>query len=142
MIKVYYDGAGWNGRIAEMLTIAKFNSQIIHKEHNVYYTNFTNNEMEYLALQQALRYINCIPEDSQLGNNELVLLYTDSELVYKQILGAYKVKALNLKGYYNDAKFLYNQVASKIEEFNWVPRNKNLAGILLEKIQKERKANE
>jgi ribonuclease HI len=64
----------------------------------------TNNEAEYMALLTGIE----LSINNKIDN---IKVYTDSELVYKQISGEYKVKNENLKK-------LYLQVNEKIKKFN------------------------
>ncbi len=57
----------------------------------------TNNVAEYIALVRALTHA------AQLGA-ETVLLHSDSELMVKQMNGEYRVKNVDLKRHYEDAK--------------------------------------
>jgi len=63
----------------------------------------TNNIAEYMALIEGLKYI--IQE-----NIDYVDIYGDSDLIIKQILGKYKVKALHLKVYYDVIKELLSKI--------------------------------
>ncbi|HDL60250.1 MAG TPA: ribonuclease HI family protein [candidate division WOR-3 bacterium] len=54
----------------------------------------TNNEAGYMALIEALQY-------AQNNGIRRIRIFTDSELMYRQLGGKYKVKAPNLKLLYN-----------------------------------------
>ena len=76
----------------------------------------TNNIAEYSALVFGLQELLVLRADD-------VNVYTDSELVYKQVIGAYKIKNAKLK-------FLNDQVKSLARGFksfkiSHVPREKN-----------------
>ncbi len=76
----------------------------------------TNNQAEYLALLLGLR------EAKRLGGDSL-LIFTDSELVERQIRGLYRVKDLKLKP-------LHKTVMKKLAEFpsfqiEAIPREQN-----------------
>ena len=76
----------------------------------------TNNEAEYWALLLGLR------EAKRLGG-ESVHIFTDSELIERQVKGVYRVKNLNLKG-------LHKMVAQNLQEFSSfdiqsIPREQN-----------------
>ena len=60
----------------------------------------TNNVAEYVALLFALQ------EGLLLGCREKIVIYTDSELLYKQVNGEYKVKNDNLKILFHLAQHL------------------------------------
>jgi uncharacterized repeat protein (TIGR04076 family) len=57
----------------------------------------TNNEAEYQALLHALRYLGQAEVDE-------VTLVSDSELMVKQLLGEYRVKAANLQPLFSEAQ--------------------------------------
>jgi len=76
----------------------------------------TNNIAEYSALVFGL-------QESLVLRADEVNVYTDSELVYKQVIGAYKIKNAKLK-------FLNEQVKSLCRGFksfkiSHIPREKN-----------------
>jgi ribonuclease HI len=76
----------------------------------------TNNEAEYWALLLGLR------EAKRLGGDS-IRIFTDSELVERQIKGLYRVKNLNLKA-------LYKAVLPRLKEFSSfeiesIPRERN-----------------
>ncbi len=84
----------------------------------------TNNQAEYLALIKALKMV-------LKGRGKEVEILSDSELLVKQLKGEYQVRNNALQNLHQEAVSLSNQ----LEKFSikWVPRNRNLAGILLEK---------
>ena len=63
----------------------------------------TNNEAEYLALIAALEYL----KEARAGEAEFLL---DSELVVRQLTGAYRVKEPRLKTLHARATMLLNAV--------------------------------
>jgi ribonuclease HI len=63
----------------------------------------TNNQAEYLGLVNALEH--CL----RLGKDYSVCVYSDSELMVKQINGEYRVKNEELREYYTKAKDLSRQ---------------------------------
>jgi len=92
----------------------------------------TNNQAEYLALIKALRVV--------LGEGgRAVEILSDSELLVRQLKGEYKVRNRALQNLHQEAVTL----SSKLEKFSirWVPRNQNLAGILLENSNLTREQN-
>ena len=76
----------------------------------------TNNIAEYSALIRALK------EAQELGYRN-VFLHTDSELMFNQIRGTYKVKAEQIKPLYEQVIIL-TKWFSRIE-FKWIPRELN-----------------
>ena len=81
-----------------------------------YIGSATNNTAEYAALLRGLQ------ECANLGADS-VLVQTDSELVARQLTGAYKVKSPHLQPLYNEAKRLFGQFKSV--SVKHVPREKN-----------------
>ena len=76
----------------------------------------TNNEAEYWALLLGLR------EAKRLGGKSLQI-FTDSELIERQVKGVYRVKNLNLKA-------LHKRVIQNLKEFSSfeiesIPREEN-----------------
>ncbi len=94
----------------------------------------TNNEAEYLALLKALFFISkrwaakdggVIP--TSVGT---VRIRSDSELLVKQMGGEYRVQEERLRDLRDRAKDLMDRMGSvKLE---WVPRERNQAGLWLE----------
>jgi ribonuclease HI len=100
-------GAGiWiaNGEGIKILEMSRF---LGHK---------TNNEAEYWALLLGLR------EAKRLGGDTLQI-FTDSELVERQIKGVYRVKDLNLKALHKTA--LQNLKTFSSFEIGSIPREEN-----------------
>lgn len=90
----------------------------------------TNNEAEYWALVLGLK------EAKRLGGNS-IRIFTDSELIERQVKGLYRVKDLNLKT-------LHGKVIRNLKEFSSfeiesIPREQNREADLLanQAIQKK-----
>lgn len=100
-LTIYIDGAskGNPGKAGVGIAIYDENGEKI-KEISKSIGITTNNVAEYtafiLALQEALI----------LGHREKIFVYTDSELLHRQLIGKYKVKNSNLKILFNIAKNL------------------------------------
>lgn len=80
---------------------------------------YTSNEMEYLAVIYALFLLRDGDE-----------IRTDSQLVVYHLNGKYDIKANNLKPLYHIAK---QMLKHKKIRLTWIPREKNIAGQILEK---------
>lgn len=117
----YCDGAGWNGKISK-IAFGKQGSDIKVIEVN---ENKTNNEVEYLALITAMLFA----EDDDL-------IFTDSSLVVNQITNNWKVNFEHLEKLRDVARKVAHEKRITIR---WTPREKNLAGIHLDKIKKVKK---
>jgi len=76
----------------------------------------TNNEAEYRSLITAI-------EESLKKNFNNIEIYSDSELLVKQVNGQYKVRAANLRPLH----VLVMKSIKKLDNFsiNWVPREEN-----------------
>jgi len=82
----------------------------------VHLGTMTNNMAEYEALVRALR-------KAREMAVETLLIYTDSELVAKQVLGSYRVKNDRLRNYLHEALCLIGEFDSF--EIRHIPREKN-----------------
>jgi ribonuclease HI len=93
IMKVYTDGAcRGNPGPAAIAFIAYANTEI---RKSSYIGLSTNNRAEYAAVLSALGYL------SGLQGFEEIELFTDSELVVRQLLGEYKVTNVTLLPLYN-----------------------------------------
>ncbi len=81
-----------------------------------YLDNATNNEAEYTALIRGLEHLIALDQLS-------VKIYSDSELVVKQISGEYRVKNPRMQNLYQKAMTLFNQLDQYT--FTHVFRDKN-----------------
>jgi ribonuclease HI len=111
-MKIYVDGSGWNGRKSEYCVVS---DKVIRKE---LHEKKTNNEMEYAALLEAL---------SIAKEGDTIL--TDSQLVHGQVCKGWKVNYEHLMPLVAKAKVL---VAEKKIALEWIPREENKAGHILE----------
>jgi ribonuclease HI len=108
------------------VVLYKQDKQICRKPHKKI---ITVNEGEYTALIEALISIPARYEPERLD------VYSDSQLMVRQIMGDYKCKSKKL----NPLKQQVWILARALQEsgflpvtFNWVPREDNLAGLVLE----------
>lgn len=76
----------------------------------------TSNEAEYLAIINALHSLRRPALDW-----ENIIIYSDSEIVIKQILGLYEVRGENLKNLWLDVQRLLKHLPQI--EFKWCPRS-------------------
>jgi len=86
------------------------------RRESIHLGTMTNNMAEYEALVRALRMAREMAV-------EAVSIYTDSELVAKQVLGLYKVKNDRLKNYLEEAHRLIGEF--RRFEIRHIPREKN-----------------
>jgi len=116
IIKIYSDAGVFKSRICIYDDLLK--KRFISYEKRVK----TNNVLEYLALQKALRYA------IDTYTNEDVQIFSDSKLIINQIKGEFKINSMDLLQECYICKELLNP---HIKLF-WCPRNKNKAGNILE----------
>jgi len=103
-IKVFTDGGarGNPGKAGCGVVVKDEKEKIIYEESKFLGVK-TNNEAEYLGLITALTWINNQSDPE-------VELYSDSELLVRQMRGEYKVKATNLKNLWLTAKNLSKSI--------------------------------
>lgn len=105
---IYTDGgARGNPGIAGFgLVIYDQDHRLIHQESKFLGIK-TNNEAEYLALISALTWIK---DNLASLNPEKVCFYSDSQLLVRQLMGSYRVKAPHLKSLYSTVKLLLETI--------------------------------
>lgn len=100
----------------------------IVQERKIYLGNATNNVAEYKALILALQ------KAWQLGATN-IRIFMDSELVVRQLQGEYKVRNMNLKPLYEQARDLLNKFANYSIKFIKRENNKKADKLANEAIQ-------
>lgn len=116
-LNIYIDGAAkGNPGPAGIGVVVCDGDGYVLKNISKFIGEATNNVAEYTALIYALR------EALILKANE-VRIWTDSELLYKQLKGDYKVKHLNLKPLFEQIKHLSGSFKSF--EIRHISRNNN-----------------
>lgn len=129
-LTIYTDGAakGNPGPAGAGWVIYNDDGKALVKNHR-YLGELTNNQAEYEALLLA------IGEAGELGGKELIL-YSDSELMVRQLKKEYKVKNEGLKPLYTKALLTLSQF--RRYTIMYVPREKNkLADSLANKAIEE-----
>lgn len=116
MVQIYIDGASrGNPGLSSCAFVMLNHLQPVHEE-SFFLGLVTNNQAEYSGLLMALLYA--------LEHRLLeVEVYSDSELLVKQLLGLYRVKSPNLAGYYE----CYLMMKSRFQRFfiEHIGREKN-----------------
>ncbi len=123
-VYVYTDGASRNnpGKSASGYEIFDSGHKLVAKE-SVYNGIRTNNQAEYIALITALDKLG-----RELGFDNEVELYSDSQLMIRQLKGEYKVKEEDLKVLHVQAKDLLKRFNSV--KLNNVPReNRHISDV-------------
>jgi ribonuclease HI len=115
MATIYCDGAGYNGEVSKYAVVIQGEEPIIkHFDENL-----TSNDMEYMAVVEATKI-------AEYGDTIL----TDSQLVANQVSGAWRV--LDDK-FDTSVTLIRKAILEKNLTVGWIRRNKNLAGLALEK---------
>ena len=115
-LEIHIDGASeGNPGPAGIGVIITQNAEIL-KNLSVYLGIQTNNVAEYMALIFGL-------QEALILDANSVKVYTDSELLYRQVNNEYKIKSPNLIGLYNQAKHLLSAFDSA--EVKYISRNNN-----------------
>jgi ribonuclease HI len=113
----YCDGAGWNELYSKICYGTNENNFVIDKV----YLNWTNNEAEYQAMLKTL-----------LVADRNDLIFSDSQLVVNQINEKFNCNEEHLKRLQVRCREI---MLKKDITIKWIPRNKNFAGIFLEKAK-------
>lgn len=104
MLSLFVDGGGnKRGNCYYGICLSR-DGTILHKVGQALPNCETSNEAEYMALIMALSLMRLIVGSNALDKKEEITIYMDSEVVVKQMLGEYKVRAINLAKKYEDAR--------------------------------------
>lgn len=116
-MKIYVDGAAWgNPGPAGIGGVLYKDGQEI-KCFSEYLGEATNNEAEYKALIFVLKQVQPHP-------SEAIEIYSDSELLVRQLTSTYRVKSANLKPLYEEVKILLSRFPSA--KITHISRNQNM----------------
>jgi len=98
--KVYVDGAsrGNPGPAGIGIIISNSEGKILYEHYEFIGTQYTNNQAEYIALIKALDLC------SSIFPKGILHVFSDSELLIKQLTGLYKVRSSNLKKLFREVK--------------------------------------
>lgn len=126
---IYCDGGsrGNPGPAASAFVVFDSNHHLLY-QRGFFLGTATNNQAEYQAVIEALKWLT-----SQVTNNQLTInFYLDSELVVRQLTGVYKIKDESLKNKFLEIKNLLGKLDQlKIFNFYHVPRGQNKSADLL-----------
>ncbi len=117
-MNIFIDGGTRGSRIC----LVDGDKTIVHVRKTSTGDTPTNNELEYLALEYALRYI-----DNKYRRKK-IKIYSDSKLIVNQINGKWRVTTESLLPLYKKCKAKMTDNIKLI----WISRNFNLAGHVLE----------
>ncbi len=114
--EAYVDGASsGNPGPSGIAVVIKKNNKILNK-FSEYVGLKTNNQAEYLAIIKALKLLR--------GYGDSVRIFSDSQLVVKQLNGEYEVKSRNLKDLYRKVKELEKEFRDV--KYLYIPRDLNI----------------
>jgi len=119
-MKYYCDGGGWNGEHSRWAIVDQ-NKKLIMYAKIYGHDSVTNNVAEYSAVLNAIMIAK--------NGDEII---SDSQLVIYQLIGKYKCKAEHLQPLHTAGLRLLDLKKIKL---TWLPRTKNLAGILLDSVK-------
>jgi ribonuclease HI len=110
LLQIHTDGAsrGNPGAAAYAYTIEREGHDDIEEADCL--GRMTNNQAEYTALVKALEHVL-----EELGNKFRVVVYSDSELMVKQVNGDYRVKDADLRSLYQEARSLCDKFQGGVQ---------------------------
>ncbi len=138
-IKIYTDGAARGNPGASASGFSVFDGDKLLYKHSEYNGKTTNNYAEYRAVLLALIWCGFNLEDS---HDRTISLYSDSELVIKQLKGEYRTKSESLMLIATEVRKLARKF--KAVRFNNLRReDRNISAVdkglnaLLDKMEKQ-----
>ena len=115
-IKVYFDGSSLGNPGPSGGGVVFVNGEGRERYRDLrFFGHHTNNESEYLALLFAL-------DTARAMGYKRLRLMTDSTLIFSQLTGRFKVRAKNLKPFFEEVLRKLSQFDWEIE---WIPRERN-----------------
>ncbi len=121
-MKVYIDGSGAlkDGQTGKIAIVVDYGDNRPKKKViRDLGASRTNNECEYLALEEALK----------MAEVRDCSILTDSQLIQRQMKGEYKINYQHLQALKDRCEKLLHEKNCKLE---WIPRQQNYAGFLFE----------
>lgn len=115
-LEIYIDGAAKGNPGPAGIGVVICEDGLTLKQLSKHIGSTTNNVAEYTALIYAL-------SEALILKAKKIKVWTDSELLYKQLKGEYKVKHQNLKPLFNQIKHLAGGLVSF--EIHHLRREKN-----------------
>jgi ribonuclease HI len=107
------------------------NEQVYHvfgrESGTEYYSGYSNNQCEWEGVITAMEYI----RDNDLQEAKIV---TDSLLLYKQLVGEYRIKNKRIKPFYFRWNELKNQLSGHIITYSHVEDDDNYARSYMEAL--------
>ncbi len=124
---IFTDGASrGNPGKAGIGIIIYQNNEILEKISG-YIGKKTNNEAEYSAVIIALEKIKYLRDkyNKSFKNNTIINIFSDSQLLVKQLKGEYKIKSKNIIPLINKIKSISKELENLIIKYTWIPRSEN-----------------
>lgn len=122
-LKIFTDGGarGNPGPAAYGIAILSGQNKVL-QQLSGYLGNTTNNQAEYQAVVNALRYF----QQNLTAYPEITVLsfYLDSELIVRQLTGVYRIKDLGLQQQATTVRQLISSLPYQVN-FTHVPRSQN-----------------
>lgn len=115
-VEIYIDGAAKGNPGPAAVGVAIFENNLQVKAISRFIGHATNNIAEYTALVYAL-------QEALILNAKVLKIFTDSELLYKQFKGEYRVKNPQISLLFNQAKHMFS--GFKSVEIKHINREKN-----------------
>jgi len=113
-------GARGNPGPAAAAFVVRRGNKTLHR-HAEFIGETTNNVAEYKAVVAALNWL--MKNQLNIIENEIII-FMDSELINKQLLGVYKTKNIDLKKLHETAILIESKI-NKILFYKLIPREKN-----------------
>jgi len=115
-LKIYIDGASQGNPGPSGIGVIIIQDGQVIRNLSVYLGTKTNNAAEYMSLIFGL-------EEAIALQANVVEVYTDSQLLCRQVNNEYKIKSTNLIGLYSQAQHLLS--AFDCAEVKHIPREEN-----------------
>lgn len=125
-LTIHTDGGsrGNPGPAASAFVVSGKNNQII-ASRGIYLGITTNNQAEYLAVANALiwlnQYLNRLPAADSIST---VAFFLDSQLVVNQLIGKYKIKSPELAPIIAQINIAKQKLLTPVN-FQYIPREQN-----------------
>ena len=134
-ISIYTDGGSRGNPGVSGVGVVVYSDDKIIFQLSQYLGIKTNNEAEYTALLLALKWL---LDQKDILKIEKANFFLDSQLIVRQMQGLYKVKAPNLKHFFQEAQKLVQLISIPIV-FKDIPREQNTVADSLANIAMDRK---
>jgi ribonuclease HI len=118
-LQVFCDGGSRGNPGPAACAYVVISSGHIIQEEGLYLGTTTNNQAEYQAVIESLKYLSSHPTSTNS-----IHYYLDSLLVVNQITNKFKVKDIGLQQKLNEVNHYLNGLSKKVS-FTYIPRENN-----------------